>query len=120
MEKNIERRKHQRYRVKEEALVISPEIVGQITDISLGGMAFRYADKIDSSQPSEELDLFLSNNDFYLDSVPITTISDRTLLTVSPYSPMVMRLCGVQFGQLSPSQQTQLEQFIESHTNSAA
>lgn len=120
MEKKTERREHQRYRVKEDALVISPEVVGQITDISLGGMAFRYADKTNSSQLSEELDMFLSNDDFYLDSVPFTTVSDRTLLTVSPYSSMAMRHCGVQFGQLSPSQKSQLEQFIESHTNGAA
>jgi hypothetical protein len=74
------------------------------------------------ARPSDdlfELDLFLIDADFYLSEIPFSMVWDcRT--HQNPFSSITLRRCGVRFGELSLSQQTDLDYFIQNHTLGAA
>ena len=120
------RRKHKRYEVPIGSFVaLGPNdtILGQIIDISMGGLAFRY---IDSKMPTDasDLDIFLPERDFCLGKIPMKTISDYEIdNTVAckivggvHSSCKAMKRGSVQFGELRHHQESQLEHFIQNYT----
>jgi hypothetical protein len=70
-----ERRKSKRYKAAEGAYAaISPSShkIGQIIDISMGGLAFKYIDTKNQTQSEESI--FLSSMGFYVGNLPFKTI----------------------------------------------
>ena len=120
--KQVDRRRHKRFHVRDTAFVVfrAPwplaTNVGQITDISMDGLAFSYIAGEKRSNSSSELDILLGNRSFYLDKVPFKTVSDCKTPHKVPFSSIEMRRCGVQFGKLAPEQISQLKNFIWNHT----
>ncbi len=109
-----EKRKEKRYIIKGRAMaLVSPNNIMpyQILDISRSGLAFAYPGKEDWGEELLELDLF-DEDDYRIDRLPIKIVADCPL----DDSSSNLRRCGVQFGELSPSQQAQLEYFIQKHT----
>lgn len=117
--KNLDdQRKHKRFQVPRGVFVgFGPHVnkVGQIVDLSLGGLAFRYVGS-GESQDGSHLDIFMADNDFYLGSVPFKTVSDFEIVQTTPSSPMTMRRSGVRFGKLTSEQRSELEYFLQHHT----
>jgi hypothetical protein len=124
----VEQRQYKRYEVPTGSFVaLGPQnsILGQIIDISMGGLAFRY---MDSKKPIGEsyLDIFLTERNFCLGKVPIKAVSDYEidntvtckLVEGVPYRCTAMRRSGVQFGELTHNQMSQFEHFIQNHTTS--
>jgi len=113
------KRKHTRFRSQDLAFAAfgaySKEI-GEIIDISMGGLAFLYIADGDQINESRELEIYLANNGFHLKEVPFTTISDFELTSEFPTSFIIMKRCGVQFGELTQTQVSQLGYFIQNHT----
>jgi hypothetical protein len=113
-----ELRKHKRFQVPGGVFVgFGPRAnkVGQIVDVSMGGLGYRYVGSEDSSDGSH-LDIFVTDDDFYMGAVPFKTVCDFQVVGRVAASPMTMRRCGVQFGRLSRKQNAQLEYFIQQHT----
>ena len=115
--KTKERREYQRFRVQEGTFaVFGPDSnkIGQIIDISMGGLAFHY---MSGEEPngSKELNIFLAESSFYLRKIPFRTVWDQDTRQV-PFSSIDIRRCGVEFGSLSEAQSSQLESFIDDHT----
>ena len=113
-----EHRRHKRFQVPQGVFVgFGPHAnkVGQIVDVSMGGLAYRYVGCEESSGGSH-LDIFVTDNDFYLGAVPFKTVCDLQVVDRASASPMTMRRCGVQFRKLSNKQGAQLEYFIQQHT----
>jgi hypothetical protein len=113
-----EHRKRKRFQVPGGVFVgFGPHAnkVGQVVDVSMGGLAYRYVGSEDSSGGSH-LDIFVTDDDFYMGAVPFKTICDFQVVDRVPASPLTMRRCGVQFRKLSPKQNAQLEYFIQQHT----
>jgi c-di-GMP-binding flagellar brake protein YcgR len=115
--KTIERREYQRFRAQEGTFAVfgpNSNKIGQITDISMGGLAFHY---MPGEEPngSKELNIFLAESSFYLRKIPFDTVWDQDARQV-PFSSINIRRCGVEFGSLSDAQSSQLERFIESYT----
>lgn len=118
-EKHVERRKYTRFRTRNGALIeLRPQRgkLGEIIDISKGGLAFRYIDIGDRPQGSFELDIFLKETNFRLEKVPAKTISDFRTTRYFPFSSTKTRRQGVQFGELTQKQISQLEHFIRNYT----
>ena len=116
--KLVERRKHKRFSVSKGAFVaLRPNYlkIGQVTDISTGGLAFTYMADEKPPNRSFELDIFLADQAFYLQGVPFRTISDFHSDGI-PFSSVRMRRTGVQFRELTPDQKAQLEKFIQDHS----
>ena len=97
--RTTERRKSKRYKAAEGAYAaISPSShkIGQITDISMGGLSFKYVDtnngeiKNDNQNHSEE-SIFLSSMGFYVGDIPFKTISDEEVTSAPSLSSMKVR-----------------------------
>jgi hypothetical protein len=115
----VERRKHKRYKVDAGALVLLGwyyEKVGRMIDISEGGLAFRYTPQ-GKEQDESDLTIVLSETNFYLDEVPIKTISDFELAEGISATTITPRRRGVQFTNPTGSQRAQIEFFINNYTD---
>jgi len=115
----VERRKHKRFRAQEGAFaVVRPEStkLGQITDIGRGGLAFRYVVTGSQGNGATEVDIFLAGNGFCLENIPIQTIWDLKAPKKFSNGSLPMRRCGLQFGELTDNQISELEYFIQKHT----
>ena len=111
----VERRRHNRFRVKDGASVVLRAHfleLGEIIDVSKGGLAFRY---IPSQQPSNglfQLAILLGDGSFYLADIPFMIISDFEI-NDNPFRSLKISRCGVQFGKLTRSQVSEMEYFIQ-------
>ena len=118
--KNVENnRRDNRFWIQEYAYAVlrpSSKKVGQIVDISRGGLSFRYPDTGEEHEESSELDIFLVGDDFYLDKVPFKTISERDMDIELPDQSLTMKQCGVKFGRLTVAQIERLDILIEKFT----
>ena len=120
-----ERRQHKRFQVHDGAFaVLRPrsdiwgqviDIVGEIGDISQGGLMFCYIAGENRSHEPFKLDIVLAGDSFRLDKMPFKAASDTDMADPSSFTPTTMRHQGVQFGALTHDQKAQLGYFIRNH-----
>ena len=122
-----ERRKHIRFLIKAKtfAAFFGPDSnrkIGEIINMSTGGMAFRYLNyekepygSISSDKPVE-LDIFWDGDGYSLGKVPVKTISDSLISRISSDSIIAMRHCRMKFTELTPLQALKLGHFISNHS----
>lgn len=116
-----ERRKHKRFRAADGALAVLRQAwphsttIGQIIDIGRGGLAIRYIAGEDRSSGLSELSIVFTDHSFYLPRVPIITVFDFEIARM-PFISMTPRRRGLQFGELTHHQMSELIYFIKNHT----
>jgi hypothetical protein len=118
-EKIIERRFHERFQVHQGVYALlknGSSKLGQIKNISKGGLAFMYINDGEQIQGPTEVDIFLSGYGFILKNIPCKKISDIHVDNFVPFSTFEMRQLGVQFGEVSLQQLAHLNTFIEKYT----
>jgi hypothetical protein len=119
--RTVERRKSKRYRATEGAYAaISPHShkLGQIIDISMSGLAFKYIDTNENdtdSQDSSEETIFLSSMGFYVGDLPFKTISDDEVTNTPSFSSMKVRKRHVKFTDLSFKQLFDLDYYLRNN-----
>lgn len=114
----VERREYKRFRVQNGAFVIlkpSDTGAGSLIDISMGGLTFDYVSGQAPSIQATELDIFVTDSGFRLQGVPCQSIWDLITYEI-PTTSLHKRRCGVQFGELTQNQVSELEHFIQSYT----
>jgi hypothetical protein len=122
--RTIERRKNKRYKAVEGAYAaISPNShkLGQIIDVSMGGLAFKYIDTSDdddikSAQLPEET-IFLSSMGYYVGDLPFQTISDYEVTNAPSFSSMKVRKRHIQFADLSFKQLFDLDYYLRNNVS---
>ena len=92
-----------------------PSIMGNIVDVSLDGLCFRYIASPKASNRSSHIDILLTDGSFRLHKIAVQTISDfeidgKTSMGVET------RQCGMQFGELTDNQKSDLRYFIQTYT----
>ena len=116
MKEIVNQRRYARFRVPKDAFAaLGPDYikVGQIINISMGGLAFRYHGSEGPSNASE-LDIFLAGRAFYLYKIPFEPVWD--FVTEENHSGSTkMKKCGLHFKDLTPQQRSQLEYFIQAY-----
>lgn len=115
----IERRKHQRYKVKGKAFAISsPDYknLGQIRDISKGGLSCQFIENGEQTKNSNEIEIFSAVGDFYLKKLPVRTVLDFEIDNTVSSNSMPMRQWSMQFGKLNYLQRLLLDFFLQKYT----
>jgi len=115
----VEGRQHSRFTVHNggfAALCNEFTALGQIIDISTGGLSFRYVASETRTYGSAELSILMTDGSFCFEKVPFKTIWDSAMPREFSFGAITLRHCGVQFGNLTHSQRVDLEYFIRSYT----
>ena len=119
IEKKVERREHKRFVVHEGVYALlknNSSKLGQIKNISRGGLAFNYIVNGEEMHESFKVDIFISGRGFCLRDIPSKKISDLHINNKLPFSTFAIRKVGIQFNDLDPSQISQLDNFLREHT----
>lgn len=121
--RTIERRKNKRYKAVDGAYAaISPNShkLGQIIDISMGGLCFKY---IDTSSEADERDaktedaIFLSSMGYYVGDLPFKTVSDYEVPNSPSFSAMKIRKRHVKFTDLTLKQLFDLDYYLRNNVS---
>ncbi|NOQ47186.1 MAG: hypothetical protein GQ559_11050 [Desulfobulbaceae bacterium] len=112
----VDRRRHQRFRVKDGALAFLGTVPGTIVDISESGMTVHYVVLEKEPERSLRLDIFFSGNDFYLPDIPSELVSDMSSLPDTPFSTLRVKRLGIKFGELTGKQKDKIKYFILHNT----
>ncbi len=115
-----EQRQHKRFQAKNGAFALpkaSVNTLGQIVDISQGGLAFKYMAWGEQSNEFSEIDILFAERFFYLQNVPCKIVSDSEIPLRNPFSSIKMRRLSVEFMAMSPKQRSELRHFINNHTS---
>jgi hypothetical protein len=116
----IDRRIYPRYRVNDGAYAaLSPDstIMGQIVNISRGGLCFRYIVHREQAFESVATHIFVGDNGFYLEKMPYRIVEDEPVDKGASFSSIMMRQRRVQFTNLTPNQLAQLDYFLFNRTS---
>lgn len=112
----IERRRHQRFRVKEDGLVFLGKNSGTIVDISRSGLSI-HCTALDIQLPlPHQLDIFLAQSRLYLPNLPVIIVEDGPVLPRPISSSFPMKRLRMKFGCLSTEQQARLDAIITRNT----
>lgn len=91
--------------------------LGNLIDINKGGLSFQYIDGEEQEEDSTHLDLFISNNKFYLPRLPCEVIYDiKFIKNETVFASLEYRRCGLKFGEVTKEQAAQLELYLKNHT----
>ncbi|MDP2105418.1 MAG: PilZ domain-containing protein [Desulfobulbaceae bacterium] len=110
-----ERRRHQRFKAPEKTLAITPNIIGQIIDISAGGCELKYIDNNGHLPTEGVMDILANDAGFYLEEVPIA-MAWQDQPENSALSTIMIRKVGLSFASLTPAQKERIDFFIKNHT----
>lgn len=117
---NTERRRYKRYDIKDIAFAIlradHEEELGQITNISLGGLAFQYFIGNREFQKADRLDVLLADSGLHVEDIGFNVVDDYELVNELPFSSITKREQRVFFNDLSGEQKRGIEKFIRRHT----
>jgi hypothetical protein len=114
-----DRRIYPRFKVNDGAYAaLSPDstIMGQIVDISRGGLCFRYIVHREQAFESVATHIFVGDNGFYLEKMPYKIVEDEQIDNGSSFSSIIMRQRRVYFSNLNPNQLAQLDYFLLNRT----
>ena len=115
-----EQRQHKRFQAKDGAFAMSKVSVnklGQIVDISLGGLAFNYIAWAETSNGIFEIDILFAERFFYLQNLSCRVVLDSDITLRNPFSSIRMRRLSVEFEKLTLTQRSELKYFIDNHTS---
>lgn len=121
--RTIERRKNKRYKAVEGAYAaISPNSnkIGQIIDISMGGLCFKYINTENKSEEPvnrNEASIFLSSMGYYVGDLPFQTIADYEVTDRPSFSSMKVRKRHVKFTDLTFKQLFDLDNYLKNNVS---
>lgn len=112
----IERRRHKRFKVKDDALVFLGKDTGTLLDISKGGVSVHYAALEQNPTIPKCLDIFFAQSRFYLPNLPVSLVAEAHVFPNPVFSSFQVKRLRMKFGPLSSDQQTRLDDFISQNT----
>ena len=128
-----ERRQYERYRIKEDHrayVALRPKFkqIGQMKDISQGGLCFEYLflndlEPLSNKESAFSVDIFIAENGFYLSGVKCKPAYDINYGNDHPslaFGLMERRKCGLKFDELTENQKKQINTFMELYTEGTA
>ncbi len=118
IKRTVERRKDKRYKAIEDAYASinsNSQKLGQIIDISMGGVCFKYIDTSNDGQndgTQQESSIFLSPVGYYIGDLPIKIVGDYAVTNTPSFSSMKVKKMHIQFTDFSVIQLFDLDYFL--------
>ena len=110
----VEKRRHPRFVPQDTAFAGEAPQLGEIIDISMGGVLFQYVD-LPSPTPESGRFVICDDEGWCLANVPVETVDDFLVGRGSSFSQVAARRRRVRFGSLNAAQRWALERFIARH-----
>jgi c-di-GMP-binding flagellar brake protein YcgR len=111
-----ERRQHQRSQLSSGVIAVlitsAPEIIGSVTDISLGGAKITYHNPKKREIDFDRLKVDLISDDRFVEAIPCSNVWERAYESDEHISVGDLRQCGIKFLNLNPNQLFLLRGFI--------
>lgn len=89
--------------------------LGEVIDISKGGLAFRYLSVGRRPKGTFAIDILSTENGVRLENLAVKIVSDAEMATEIPFSFLSVRRLGAQFEGLTGPQTVELDEFIRKH-----
>lgn len=117
----FDRREYKRLKVCEGTYaVLKPHAnsskLGNIVDISKGGLSFNFIDSQKLFSDFSELDIYVSGSGLMVSHLPVEITSEITLNKDIPFYSVITRRFGVKFSAISDKTRSQLDHFLHNHT----
>lgn len=116
-----DRRKSKRHKIKDVAFAVLTsgldEELGQIVNISRGGLAFEYFVGSRRIRDAKYLDIMLTKNEMHIREIRVLTICDFEIENKLPFSTIAKRRQSVCFESLTTEQERQVRHLIQKHTH---
>lgn len=113
----VERRRYKRFspRINSYAVLDIPgNTIGQIIDISLSGLAFKYFSAKGKPIESPDLDILTTEQGLCLEGIPYTLVDDFAVSKKQqPFNQLEMRRHCVKFNDLTEDRITKIQSFIK-------
>ena len=116
--KLIEQRQHQRFQVRDGAYTVlgyKPVAILQIMNISKNGVAVCYSSDEQQFNEVLELDIFIKDSNFYIEKIQAKTVFDAAMNGEHPVSSKKIRQRGLQFGDMKPIQEFQVNYLLQNY-----
>lgn len=112
-----ERRTHRRYKVKALAFaaLASHYLIGQIKNISKGGISFTCIASVKPDSRTFEIEIFTQDDKFHLREIPFKIVSEVDVEDRIPSSALQKKQINGVFLELTDSQLSQLEYFLDNY-----
>jgi len=114
-----DRRKSRRFKVPPDAFTIikQPRFkMGQIIDMSIGGVSFCYIDNSMLPVNNFMIDILLADDGYYLDRISVEVVSDVKIGVNYPFNAKSVKRCGLKFNEFSNAKLIQLNALIPRHS----
>ena len=114
-----ERRKHRRFRAKDNAFTVinsDPVKVVPIIDIGMGGLGIYLDDGARWLDTSSTLEIMAADCSFYLEKLPFQIAANDKAFPNNTSNLMDGRRYGIKFGNLRPAQKAHLKYFMRNYT----
>lgn len=112
-----ERRIHRRYKVKAQAFaaLVSHYLIGQIKNISKGGISFTCIASVKPDSRTFEIEIFTQDDKFHLREIPFKIVSETDVEDRIPSSSLQKKQINGVFLELTDDQVSQLEYFLDNY-----
>ena len=118
-----DKRKDKRFLIGDEVIVAlrnRSSRVGRVKDISMGGLSFEHIYDEDLEGDPSKSDVSLWVDTYSMADIPCRVVYDIPISEPPQYDHLSIhfrtRRCGVQFGNLTENQETQLSFLLKIHT----
>lgn len=94
----------------------NPPRMGEIIEISRGGLSFSYIDNETDLSDFNEMDILFVDEDFHLTQLPFKPVQDTAIVDSNRIRTLQMKRQTVKFNKLSACQKKQLEYVLKNFT----
>ena len=118
MGQQIDRRMYKRFRVQEASFAFidnGVKILCKLKNIGRGGVSLITVANAEQIPEMFDMDIFVSGPVFYLKDLPAKKVSEVTVRHASFVNTFKKSQIGIQFGELTDSQVSRLEDFIQDY-----
>ena len=118
-----ERRKHRRFKVRDNAFaVVNPNPVKMvpIVDIAIGGLGIYVDSGANWMIDCTKLEIMVADCSFYLDNLPFEVITNVKAFPWDASNILNGRRYSLKFGNLRPAQKSRLKYFMRNYTRGSS